>query len=130
MHGLVAARLGDSETALRYFHQTTMIDLADTHAAMDGGVHIAALGGIWMLVVFGFAGVSSRNDGVACDPRLPPGWRSLALSVQWRRRRLRLRIDQDDQVIEAKLESGAPMTLFVRGERHELRPDLAVRVFI
>ena len=30
--------------ALRYFRQTAAIDLADTHVAIDGGVHIAALG--------------------------------------------------------------------------------------
>ena len=45
MHGFVAARLGCSEMALRHFRQTAAIDLADTHVAIDGGVHIAALGG-------------------------------------------------------------------------------------
>ena len=65
MHGLVAARLGYSEMALRYFRQTAAIDLADTHVAIDGGVHIAALGGVWLTAVFGFAGLSLRSDGVA-----------------------------------------------------------------
>ena len=77
MHGLVAARLGYAEMALRYFRQTAAIDLADTHVAIDGGVHIAALGGIWMTAVFGFAGLSLRSDGMAIDPQLPAGWRSL-----------------------------------------------------
>ena len=35
---MVAARLGDTEMALRFFRQTAAIDLADTHAVMDGGV--------------------------------------------------------------------------------------------
>ena len=61
MHGLVAARLGYAEMALRYFRQTAAIDLADTHAAIDGGVHIAALGGIWLTAVFGFAGLSLHS---------------------------------------------------------------------
>ena len=77
MHGLVAARLGCSEMALRYFQQTAAIDLADTHVAIDGGVHIAALGGIWMTAVLGFAGLSLRSDGIAIDPQLPANWRSL-----------------------------------------------------
>jgi trehalose/maltose hydrolase-like predicted phosphorylase len=47
MHALVAARLGYSEMALRYFREAAAIDLADTHVAIDGGVHIATLGGIW-----------------------------------------------------------------------------------
>jgi hypothetical protein len=61
MHGFVAARLGYSEMALRYFRQTAAIDLADTHVAIDGGVHIAALGGVWLTAVFGFAGLSLRT---------------------------------------------------------------------
>ena len=121
MHGLVAARLGYSEMALRYFRQTAAIDLADTHVAIDGGVHIAALGGVWLMAVFGFAGLSLRNDGVAIDPQLPAGWSSLGFGLQWRGRRLKMRIDQAKQCLEATLEKGEPMTLVVSGTSHELR---------
>jgi len=120
MHGLVAARLGDTEMALRFFRQTAAIDLADTHAATDGGVHIAALGGIWMLAVFGFAGLSLRNDGLAIDPRLPAGWRSLTFRVQWRRRSLLLSIDPGKQTVEAIVEAGEPMVLFVDEEPNQI----------
>ena len=128
MHGLVAARLGDSEMALRYFRQTAAIDLADTHVAIDGGVHIAALGGIWMMAVFGFAGLSLRNDGVAIDPQLPTGWSSLGFGLQWRGRRLKIRIDQPKQCLEATLEDGEPMTLVVSGTSHELCRNQTLRV--
>ncbi len=63
MHGLVAARLGYTEMALRYFRETAATDLADTHAAIDGGVHIAAQGGIWLTAVFGFAGLVLARRG-------------------------------------------------------------------
>ena len=62
--------------------------------AIDGGIHIAALGGVWLMAVFGFAGLSLRNDGVAIDPQLPAGWSSLGFGLQWRCRRLKMRIDQ------------------------------------
>ena len=78
--------------ALRYFRRAAAIDLADTHVAIDGGVHIAALGGIWLTAVFGFAGLSLRRDGIALDPQLPPNWRSLGFGVQWRGRRLKIKI--------------------------------------
>jgi trehalose/maltose hydrolase-like predicted phosphorylase len=126
MHGVAAARLGESEAALDYFRQTAAIDLGDTHVAIDGGVHIAALGGIWMIAVFGFAGVVLRPDGIAIDPHLPASWRSLQFCVQWRARRLRVRIFQaaaDAQPVEATLEVGEPMTVFVRGQPHALRRD-------
>ena len=130
MHGLVAARLGYLEMALRYFRQTAAIDLADTHVAIAGGVHIAALGGIWLMAVFGFAGISLRSEGIGVDPQLPTGWRSLGFSVQWRSRRLRIRIEQPTQLVEATLEAGEPMMLIVSGEPHELRRDRALKVMV
>ena len=105
MHGLLAAGLGDTEMALRFFRQTAAIDLADTHAASDGGVHIAALGGIWMLAVFGFAGLSLNNDDLTIDPRLPEGRRSLRISI-----------DPGKRAVEAIVEAGEPMVLPVGGE--------------
>jgi trehalose/maltose hydrolase-like predicted phosphorylase len=128
MHGMVAARLGRCETALRYFQQTGAIDLADTHAAIDGGVHIAALGGIWMTAVLGFAGLSLRSDGMAIDPQLPPNWRSLGFRVQWRGRYLRIKIVPGGQLVEATLEAGEPMSLVVHGEPHELRRHRTLHV--
>jgi trehalose/maltose hydrolase-like predicted phosphorylase len=130
MHGMVAARLGYSDVALRYFRQTAAIDLADTHAAIDGGVHIAALGGIWLMAVFGFAGVSLQNDSVAVDPKLPANWRSLGFRLQWRGRHLKISIDQTEQRLEATLEAGEPMTLVVSNEPQELCRGQALRVDI
>ncbi len=128
MHGLVAARLGDAEAALHYFEQTAATDLTDTQASTAGGVHIAALGGLWMMTLFGFAGVSLRSDGVAIDPQLPEGWKSLGFRLQWRGRSLRIRIGQTEQLIEATLESGEPMMVIVDGERHEARLGQGLRV--
>ena len=128
MHGLAAARLGESETALRYFHETAAIDLTETHAAIAGGVHIAALGGVWQIAVLGFAGLSMGAEGVAIDPKLPASWRSLAFSVQWRGRQLRVRIAQAEQTLDATLEAGEPMTLTVGGKPYVLRCDGALHV--
>jgi trehalose/maltose hydrolase-like predicted phosphorylase len=123
MHGFVAARLGYSEMALRYFRQTAAIDFA-----ADGGVHIAALGGVWLTAVLGFAGLSLRSDGLAIDPKLPKGWSSLGFGLQWRGQHLKIRIDQTKQFLEATLEGGAPMTLVVSGTSHELRRNHPLRV--
>jgi trehalose/maltose hydrolase-like predicted phosphorylase len=128
MHAIVAARLGYTEMALRYFRQTAAIDLADSHVAIDGGVHIAALGGEWLTAVFGFAGLSLLSDGIAVDPHLPASWRSLGFTVQWRGRSLKIRIDQTEQMVDATLEAGEPMTLVVSGKPHALYSDRVLRV--
>jgi len=48
---------------------TAAIDLADTHVANAGGMRIAALGGLWQMAVFGFAGLSLLSDGVSRELR-------------------------------------------------------------
>ena len=128
MHGVAAARLGYSEMALRFFRETAAIDLADSHVAIAGGIHIAALGGIWQMAVFGFAGVSLREDGIAIDPKLPAGWLGLRFRLQWRGRNLQIRIDQAEQRLEVMLDGGEPMTIAVNGEPHALRGDQPLRV--
>jgi trehalose/maltose hydrolase-like predicted phosphorylase len=120
MHGLVAARLGDAATALRFLRQTAAIDLSAARVGSAGGIHIAALGGIWMLSVLGFAGLSLRGDGVSIDPHLPTGWDSVAFSFQWRGRRVKISIDQAERSLIATLEAGEPMTLFVGGKPNPL----------
>ncbi len=130
MHGYVAAKLGLTDTALRYFRQTAAIDLSDTHAALDGGIHIAALGGIWLTAVFGFAGLSLTGDGPALDPRLPPGWHSLGFNFQWRGRSLKIRIVPAERRIDATLEAGKPMTLIVSGQPHKLQGGQMLHVSI
>jgi trehalose/maltose hydrolase-like predicted phosphorylase len=128
LHGLVAVRLGDTAMALRFFRQAAAIDLAETNVDADGGIHIAALGGIWMLAVFGLAGLSLRDEGIAIDPHLPAGWDSMAFRFKWRGRSLKVRIDQRQHTIEAILEAGEPMTLIVGGEPNQLCSAASVSV--
>jgi trehalose/maltose hydrolase-like predicted phosphorylase len=122
MHGLVAARLGYSDLALNYFRQAVAIDLADTHTAITRGLHMAALGGSWMMAVFGFAGLSLQSNELSLDPKLPPGWRSLGFSIEWRGRRLKLRIDAAASLVRATLEDGETMSLRVSGHQQEVYP--------
>jgi len=84
IHALVAARLGDMALAMRYFRQAAEIDLANNMGNAAGGVHAAALGGLWQAAVFGFGGLRFTDGGPELEPRLPPGWRALRFPIQWR----------------------------------------------
>ena len=128
MHGLAAARLGQSELALRFLRETSAIDLADTHAAIDGGVHIAALGGVWMITVLGLAGITLLPDALAIDPKLPAGWSSLEFACRWRGRLLRFRVGHAEQGLTAILETGKPMTLVVQGLAHTITRDSSLQI--
>jgi trehalose/maltose hydrolase-like predicted phosphorylase len=120
MHGLVSARLGDTATALRYFRTTAATDLAESARGTAGGVHIAALGGLWQVAIFGFAGLSWRNGILCVDPKLPASWQRLAFRVRWRGRTIWFCIGRD--TVEATLEQGEPLAVTVRRTPMQLVP--------
>ncbi|WP_260854251.1 glycoside hydrolase family 65 protein [Paraburkholderia sp. BCC1886] len=128
MHGIVAARLGDTGTALDFFRNTSSIDLDDGHAAIEGGVHIASLGGIWMMAVFGFAGLSFGIDHLALAPMLPDVWKSLSFAVQWRNRYLKIEIVTSPPGLHVSLEAGDPMKILLDDEMFTLGRTEPVRV--
>jgi trehalose/maltose hydrolase-like predicted phosphorylase len=115
-HALVAARLGRVELAERYLHQTARVDLGSPAVNSAGGVHIAAQGGLWMAVVFGFAGVRASGEELTVDPVLPGKWETVAFRLQWRGRVVHVRIDSRRRVVAAMIEQGAPLSIRVKGK--------------
>jgi trehalose/maltose hydrolase-like predicted phosphorylase len=128
VHALLAARLGETETAVRYFAETAATDLRAAGDSSAGGVHIAALGGLWQAAVFGFAGLSLGEDALGIDPRLPPAWRMLGFCAHWRGRLVRLEIDQAARNVRAELVRGDTMALDVGGSRHLLAAGAICRI--
>ncbi len=84
IHALVAARLGKIELAERYFRQAAEVDLTNNMGNAAGGVHLAALGGLWQAAAFGFAGLRFSENGPALRPNLPPSWSSVSMRCHWR----------------------------------------------
>jgi trehalose/maltose hydrolase-like predicted phosphorylase len=85
VYALVAARLGDLATAERYLRRATRLDLDfDRGVTAAGGVHIAALGGLWQALVLGFGGMTVAGDQPRFDPHVPASWGSLRFRVRWR----------------------------------------------
>jgi trehalose/maltose hydrolase-like predicted phosphorylase len=84
IHALIAARIGEAELAERYLKQAAEIDLGNNMGNAAGGVHAAALGGLWQAIVFGFAGLETRADGISFAPNLLPHWARLSFPLRWR----------------------------------------------
>ena len=114
-HALVAARLGDADTALRYLREAAALDL-DPDPNSAGGMRMAGLGGVWQAVVLGFAGLDLTGDVLCLAPKLPPAWESLSFGVHWRGRVVQLGIAGG--ALQATLTAGPPMELRVGGSTH------------
>ena len=95
MHALLSAWLRDSERCRAYLDETVAIDLGDGFRGAAGGVHVAALGGLWQAVVFGLAGFKFSRERIEFDPFLPDGVTSLGFMLQWQGRRVDVRIGRN-----------------------------------
>jgi trehalose/maltose hydrolase-like predicted phosphorylase len=129
LHALVAARLGAVDLAERYLYQTADIDLDSHTVSSAGGIHIAALGGLWMATIFGFAGFRAMGEELAFDPVLPETWQALAFRIQWRGRLIQIRIDRRREVLAATLEQGEPVALRVNGDKLVLESGCCTESF-
>jgi trehalose/maltose hydrolase-like predicted phosphorylase len=121
IHALVAARLGQTETALQHFRTAAAIDLDENDGSAALGVHLAALGSLWQTVTFGFAGLTITDDGLSFAPQLPREWRALRFPLTWRGRRLRVEIDQGQRSCRVTLERGRPCSVTIGGQTLRLR---------
>jgi trehalose/maltose hydrolase-like predicted phosphorylase len=118
IHALVAARLGETEIALRFLRQAAAADLElDPNSA--GGIRIAGLGGVWQAIVLGFAGLDLGGDALSLTPRLPPEWRSMSFAVRWRGRPVQVRIAGDN--VRVAIADGDPVQLRISGQTHNVQ---------
>lgn len=99
-YAIVAAEIGMTEWAYKYFMKTATVDITrNTKQYLGslyiGGTHPAANGGSWNTAIFGFGGVSYDGDTLDISPRLPEHWNSLQFNLLWQGVRLNIVITKD-----------------------------------
>ena len=126
-HGMVATRLGLGERALDHYRATAMVDLLNTNhpvvgGTFIGGIHTAACGGTYQLVVQGFGGLGFADGMLTIDPALPAEWDSLSYPVSWRGKRLKVTVTRDGVEIMAHGENTDPVAVRVLGRVFDIAP--------
>lgn len=83
IYSIMASKLGYYDKAYEYFIETARLDLDDTHSNTKDGIHTANMGGTWMSIVFGFAGLRIKEDMISFKPCLPKNWDGLSFKLQY-----------------------------------------------
>lgn len=113
-HCVMAASMGETETAYRFFEGCNGIDLGPNMMTSDAGIHAASMGGIWQCAVCGFGGIQVTGEELHIDPRLPEAWHSLVYPLTWRGQPLRITVAKES--VSVKNEGTLAITAMVRGE--------------
>lgn len=82
--GMMASEIGEKEKAYRYFMDTALMDLTDQQGNTKDGIHAANMGGTWMSMVYGFAGMAIQEDKLTFSPRLPKEWKELSFKIHFK----------------------------------------------
>ena len=95
IQGILAAELGYDDKALEYFRYALLMDLSDVGGNVHDGAHIASMGGTWMGLVYGFAGLRDYGGNLSFNPRLPHVTRKLCFNLKIRGRILKVDLTHD-----------------------------------
>lgn len=127
VHALIALRLGLDDDAWRFFTRSRDIDLDPSHGGAAEGLHIANAGGLWQVMVYGFAGLTGamHADEITLSPRLPKQWTRLAFPLAWRRARVFIDVRRDEVFVHNV--GDAPCPVSVRGDCRVLSPGATER---
>ena len=101
VHAALMARAGRLEDATRMMALTARIDLDDVTSSTAGGLHLAAMGSLWMALVMGFGGIRPCGQTLLVDPRLPHGIKRMRINLRFREARVAVVVRGDRLLVEA-----------------------------
>jgi alpha,alpha-trehalose phosphorylase len=118
VEAIVAARVGDTEKAIRYGMAALLMDLADVGGNVKDGCHIASMGGTWMMLAYGLGGMHDDDGMLSFWPRRAPEDNAiLRFPVTYRGQMLDIEIGVEK--VEYTLREGN--SLVIRHETEEIR---------
>lgn len=83
VHSIMAAKLHKAEKAYQFFMKTVRLDLDNLHHNTKDGLHIANAGGAYMSIVYGFAGLRIKEDGLHLNPIMPKEWKRICFRIYY-----------------------------------------------
>ena len=111
IHSILASRINNVDKAYDYYIRASRLDLDDYNKEIKQGLHITSMGGSWMSIVEGFAGLKVKNDKIYFDTKIPKKWESYSFKVNIKNRKIEIKIDQKST--SAKLISGDKINLII-----------------
>ena len=92
IEGIVAFDCLDQTSGYQYARQTILMDRQNLHSNTQDGLHTAAMGGSWMAIVYGMAGLRWIDGIPRFRPVLPTGIQRISFTLLLRGKPLRVEI--------------------------------------
>lgn len=97
---IMAAKIGEVDKAYKYFRETARMDLDNIQGNTKDGLHLANMGGAWLAIVHGFAGLRIKESGLYLSPVIPEEWSGYECTLQYKERLLRVNVTKQGVSIQ------------------------------
>jgi len=126
IQSILAFEIGYREKGRDYARYAALMDLADIGGNVKHGAHIASIGGTWMAVVYGIAGMRDDKGVIRFRPQLPEGLQRIQFPLTIRGQELE--VDITAEAVTYRLRAGESLTIF--HHEKELRLSLKTPVSV
>lgn len=123
-YSIMASKIGHINKAYKYFIETARLDLDNTHGNTKDGVHTANMGGTWMAIVYGFAGLRIKEDHVSLQPRIPENWNGYKFRFLYKG--THIHVDVKKYKTEIIVQGDCPIDLKVNNILYESLDDCKI----
>ncbi len=126
IQGILALELGYEEKGYQYFLKTVYMDYHNVNGNVRDGIHTASMGGAWMMIVYGFAGMRERNGSLSFLPHLPGMIRQLSFRIMYKTRLIEVVLSREKSSYllldgeKLSFTAGGVSVLLLPGERKEI----------
>jgi alpha,alpha-trehalase len=127
VHAWLHARR-DPERSWAMLVEAARGDLADVGGTTREGIHLGAMAGTLDIVQRAYTGLETQGDTLRLDPAIPEALGSLAFTIRYRGHLVHLEFTTAVARVRVDSDEGAPITVAVRGEQHELVPGELLEV--
>lgn len=118
VYSIMASKIGYVDKAYDYFMDTARLDLDNIQGNTKDGLHMANMGGTWLAIVFGFAGLRIKENGLHFSPICPMQWKKVSFNLRFRESLIRVTMNQ--QHVEYEVVKGERLSFYHEGEKIDL----------
>lgn len=121
VYSILALELDYLDRALELIRYAAWMDLADVGGNVKDGAHIASMGGTWMTVVYGLAGMRDYGGRISFNPKSLPHVEEVRFPLTVRGQMFEVNIGKDS--VKYSLKKGAGLTIYHRDQEIKLSKD-------
>lgn len=126
IHSIIASKIGYHDKAYEMYLRTARLDLNDINNDTEDGLHITSMGGTWMSIVEGFAGLRMQEDTLSLSPSIPNQWDFYEFRIVFRGIKLDVRIEKGNVLINNL--SNKEMKIRLHNEIYQIDPGSSASI--